>query len=392
LPSAFAVLAFLAQGLLHTLQLIAQVVEALCNAGFRHDSIFAQTAADIVGVALHVAGQLLLLHFAQRIAQFAGRLALCSGQVAYGALHLLFKILERIDLALAAIGELPRLLLIRTLLRIAEGTPQLAFEILLLAGDLFRLLFEIVDQISGLLPAQALQQLLGFLESFGGALGFSFALRRAGLLRRGGLAHALDGLLQAIESLTHLRGILAAGAGRRLALLTLLPLLALLALLPLLALLTLLALLPLLSLLTLLSLLLPLQLLDLALQLFGFAAEHLLLKALLRDLLILTSLVGELLLAPRQFLEFLQSFIDLLLAITSTATTLPAAFVLVLFGIELEVEEAFEVARAVLPAASPAASPVAERDLDIAPRGFGAQQVLQRLLLGTQRVFPVGAL
>jgi hypothetical protein len=316
----------------------------------------------------------------------------------------LFKILERIDLALAAIGELPRLLLIRTLLRIAEGTPQLAFEILLLAGDLFRLLLEIVDQISGLLPAQALQQLLGFLESFGGALGFSFALRRAGLLRRGGLAHALDGLLQAIESLTHLRGILAAGAGRHLALLALLallpllallallPLLSLLALLPLLSLLALLTLLPLLSLLTLLSLLLPLQLLDLALQLFGFAAEHLLLKALLRDLLILASLVGELLLAPRQFLEFLQSFIDLLLAITSTATTLPAAFVLVLFGIELEVEEAFEVARAVLPAASPAASTVAERDLDIAPRGFGAQQVLQRLLLGTQRVFPVGAL
>jgi hypothetical protein len=182
-------------------------------------------------------------------------------------------------------------------------------------------------------------------------------------------------LLEAIDGLTHLLGTLTAAAGGHLSLLAgLALLLALLSLLPLLSLLALL--LSLLTLLSLLVLLLALELLDLALQLLGFAAQHLLLEALLGGLLVLAGLIGELLLAARELLELLQRLINFLLTLVAGLTAAFGALVLVLFGIELEIEEAFEVAGATLGTAAPAASAVAERDLDITARGFRAQEVL----------------
>ena len=193
-----------------------------------------------------------------------------------------------------------------------------------------------------------------------------------------------------------------------LALLALLTLLALLALLTLLTLLTLLALLALLSLLTLLTLLTLLALLitaqlillalghvfQLALQLFGFAAQHLLLPTLLRGLLLaFFLLLGEFLLPLGKLLELLQRFVDLLLLLLLLAGGLRlVALVLILFGIQFEIEKAFHVARASATTTAAAPALVAEGHLDIARCCFGAHQVLQRPLFGRQRVLPFGAL
>ena len=151
-----------------------------------------------------------------------------------------------------------------------------------------------------------------------------------------------------------------------LALLTLLPLLALLALLTLLALL---ALLTRLIAAQLLALLAFGHLFQLALQLFGFAAQHLLLPALLGSLLLaFLLLLGQFLLPPGELLQFLQRLVDLLLLLLLRAGRLRlAALVLILLGIEFEIEQAFQVARAGAAAATTAATTLlAEGDLDIA--------------------------
>src|SRR5207244_8294010 len=64
--------------------------------------------------------------------------------------------------------------------------------------------------------------------------------------------------------------------------------------------------------------------------------------------------------------------------------------VLVLLGVELQVEQTFQIARSAAraPAASTAALP-SERYLDLAERGFGTQQILQRLLLRPERILPL---
>ena len=133
-----------------------------------------------------------------------------------------------------------------------------------------------------------------------------------------------------------------------LALLTLLSLLALLALLPLLTCWLIAA--------QLLALLALGHLLQLLLQLLGFAAQHLLLPALLRGLLLaLLLLLGQFLLALGQLLQLLQRLVDLLLLLLLLAGRLRlVALVLVLLGIEFEIEEAFHVARAGAAAAAAA--------------------------------------
>jgi hypothetical protein len=289
----------------------------------------------------------------------------------------LFEVLECVDFALAAIGELAGLLLVGAVLRIPKSTPQLAFEVLLLTGNLFGLLGEVVDLIVGLLAPQAGQSFLGFFQSFSSALGFGFALWGSGLLGGSRLAHTLQRLLQTLDGLAHLLRTLTASAGRHLPLLALLTGLALL---------TLLALLSLLALLTLLILLLPLQLLDFALEFLGFAAKHFLLEPLLGNLLILARLIGELLLATGEFLELLEGVIDLLLTIAGLAAAAAGAFILVLLGVEFEIEESFEIAGAALHSTA-TASAVAESDLNVTARGFSTQQILQSLLLGPKASF-----
>ncbi len=205
------------------------------------------------------------------------------------------------------------------------------------------------------------------------------------------LLHLLIGGLSLLTLLAGLPLLTALLAG--LALLTLLALLALLTLLPLLTLLTLLALLSIAAELALLLLLV--QLIELLAQLLGFAAQHFLLVALLGSgLRVFLLLLGKLLLPLGQFGQLLQRIVHRLLLLVGRLSRL-LALVLILLRVEFEIEKSFEIAGGAVHAATSTAAAsalAAHGDLDIAEGGFGAQQILQRLLLGRKGILPFGAL
>ncbi len=171
-----------ADGLLHLVQVIAQVVQAGGNLRLRHHGVFAHAAANPVGIALHVARQFLLLHLAERIAHLGGRLALRGRQIAHRVLHLLLQFLHFGDLILPLIGQLAGLLRVEAFV-FAERLAQLAFELLLLAGEILGLADQVVHLAGGLLAAHALHHLLGLLQAFERALRCGLPLWGAGLLR-----------------------------------------------------------------------------------------------------------------------------------------------------------------------------------------------------------------
>ena len=175
--------------------------------------------ADPIGVALHIARQLLLLHVSQRLAQLAGGLALGGHQVAHGVLHLLLELLEVLDLAVFLTGKLLRLLAGDTLVLRAVGAAHLAFEILLAAGQFRGLAGEVVHLPAGFLAAHPGERLLRLFQTVGRAPGLGLALRRAGLLGGCRLAHIVHCLLQTVEGLPQLLRVGAARPARLLALL-----------------------------------------------------------------------------------------------------------------------------------------------------------------------------
>ena len=124
-----------------------------------------------------------------------------------------------------------------------------------------------------------------------------------------------------------------------------------------------------------LRLLISRQLFHFAPQLFGLTPQHLLLPALLVGLLAVALLLGKLLLPARQFLELLKRFLDLFLPLF-LRDVLPAGLVLVFLAVQLQVNQALNIARA-----STAPALVAESHLDLSKRGFSPLQVLQCLLL-----------
>jgi hypothetical protein len=140
---AFTLLAVLgsrAKLLLHLLQLIAELVEPGGDLRLGHDRVLAHAAANPVGVALHAAGELLLLHLAERVAEFRGSGTSGALEVADGALHPLLELLEIVDFTFVRLGELLGLIA-RDAARVgAELLAHLAFELLLLAGELVGLL------------------------------------------------------------------------------------------------------------------------------------------------------------------------------------------------------------------------------------------------------------
>ena len=104
----------------------------------------------------------------------------------------------------------------------------------------------------------------------------------------------------------------------------------------------------------------PRHLLHLALQFFGLAAQHFLLPALLGALRVVALLLGQIFLAARQLVEFLQRFVDFFLLLAGGAARGLRRLVLILFGVELEIEQAREVApRSAARPASPARLPKA---------------------------------
>ena len=204
--AALAVLAAGDHGLLHLLQLIAEIIQAGGDLGFSHHRILTHAAADPVGVALHAAGELGLLHVAQGLPHFGGGLALGALQIAHGGLHALLELLQLADLVVALSDDLSELLARRTVAgRI--GAPQLAFEVLLFAGQLIGLAGKVFHLVAGLRAAHAGEHLLRFFQTVGRTAGLGLALRCAGLLGGRGASHVVGGLLEAIEHLLELPGI-----------------------------------------------------------------------------------------------------------------------------------------------------------------------------------------
>ena len=129
----------------------------------------------------------------------------------------------------------------------------------------------------------------------------------------------------------------------------------------------------------------PGQLLQFAGQLLGLAAEHLLLPAIgsPHGVFLVALLPRQLFLAPCQLLQFAQRLLHL--GVVLAALHLVEGLVLVLAGVEFEREQVGKVAAGAAAAAAPA-SLIAEGHLNILEQRLGAQQILQRGLLRSQRL------
>src|SRR5690606_24206742 len=200
-----------------------------------------------------------------------------------------------------------------------------------------------------------------------------------------GPIHGTQRLVELTQRLGGRIAALAAAAGLRARLL------ARLALLPFLALLALLTLLPRLTLLRGLRLLLRellLHLLELAAKLLGLAAELLLLPAVaLGQLLAAIRLTREVLLTAGELLKLADRLVDAALLLLERDRRF--RLVLVLLEIHLELEQLGQI-----PPGEPAATAAValERNLDVGEKRLGAQQMLQRRLLGRDRVLKLHSL
>lgn len=190
------------------IQLVAQVVESGGELRFRHRGVLAHAAPDVIGVALHVARDLRLLHVAERLPHLAGRFPLGGHQVADSILHSLFELLDIFYFGLVLIGQASRLLAGHVAVGLRVGAAQVAFELLLLFGEIRGLLRQIVHLSGRLLAAHAGKISRGLIHAVRRAPRSRIALRPALLGCR--LAHVLLRLLQAVERLLELLGIGAA--------------------------------------------------------------------------------------------------------------------------------------------------------------------------------------
>ena len=126
---------------------------------------------------------------------------------------------------------------------------------------------------------------------------------------------------------------------------------------------------------------LSLQVFHLPPQFLGLATQGFLLPALSgRQLLLLTGVGGELLLATRQFLQLACDLVHLLLATVGAHGRGVTRLVLVLLEVHLDLEHVGQITASL--SATATAATLLHGDLDVVERGFGTQQVLQRLLLG----------
>ena len=208
--------------------------------------------------------------------------------------------------------------------------------LLLLGGQLIGCFGHRVEATRGVLLLHAAKQIGGLAQAVGGAAGVG----RTGILGDGP-PHVVAGLPQAVERLLRrllaavggllrgLPGIDAAGCTARLS-----------ARLPgsgtaLTALLPLLSLLPLLALLAILSKLL----LHLLLELLRLALQHFLLPLLLGGLGAVPLLLGQIFLAPGEFVKLFQRIVDVLGFLFLGGRAGSRGLVLIFLGIELKFEE-----------------------------------------------------
>jgi hypothetical protein len=113
------------------------------------------------------------------------------------------------------------------------------------------------------------------------------------------------------------------------------------------------------------------ELLHLPLKLFRVAAKHFLLPALLQTLRGVIALLRQFLLAPGEFVELLERVTDVLRALIRGRSGL-VCFVLIFLRVELEIEQAREIAASAAPSTAATACR-AKRDLDLPEGSFGAQ-------------------
>ncbi len=146
------------------LDVVAQIVETGGDLRFGHHRILAHSAANPLGILLHIASDFLLLHLAQRLTHFAGSLPLGGHQVAHRVLHFLFQLLEIGHLAVFLLGQLPGIVAAQAVIA-AHGAAHLAFKRLLAAGQVFGLAGYIVHLVGGLSPAHGLHHLLGLFQT-----------------------------------------------------------------------------------------------------------------------------------------------------------------------------------------------------------------------------------
>jgi hypothetical protein len=128
------------------------------------------------------------------------------------------------------------------------------------------------------------------------------------------------------------------------------------------------------------------KLFDATLQLLRLAPQQLLVPALLQRQLLLTVQCRQFLLASRQFLQPAERLFHLAVALLLRNGRL-SGLVLVLFGVQLQIKQAFQIPGA---ASRPAAA--AESDLNPAERGFGPEQVLESFLFVRQSLSPLAGL
>ena len=106
-------------------------------------------------------------------------------------------------------------------------------------------------------------------------------------------------------------------------------------------------------------------------QLFGLAAQHFLLPTLLGALLVVFLLLGKLFLALRQLIELLQRFVNFLLLLAGRAPRSLRRLVLILLGVEFQIEQAREIASRATPL------PNTEPAIQIAMMRTGASAVTE---------------
>src|SRR5690606_4792193 len=363
--------------------------------GIRCRGFDAVALADHLGRDAEPRDRLRLLQLRQGARQRLGRARRLAAELLRDALHVLLEGLELAPQRLLALADVERGAAIDAAAnaaidprveRVAHRALQLGGELALPAIQIRRPIREIRERLARLqltLRGHLLERLLQLAARL---LDRALRLRRIDLFAAArGPIHGTQRLVELTQRLGGRIAALAAAAGLRARLL------ARLALLPFLALLALLTLLPRLTLLRGLRLLLRellLHLLELAAKLLGLAAELLLLPAVaLGQLLAAIRLTREVLLTAGELLKLADRLVDAALLLLERDRRF--RLVLVLLEIHLELEQLGQI-----PPGEPAATAAValERNLDVGEKRLGAQQMLQRRLLGRDRVLKLHSL
>ncbi len=157
------------------MDLVAQTIETHGDGRLAGPCIHRLTAAHQLGRLAHTQVELVLLGFAEGLAQLRGRRWLRARHVPRRGLHLIFEILQISRHGFFFAGHTVHLLRILARLRapgsvlgrVAEHTPKTILKILLLFGEVLGLTCHLIELRCGLLLTDAAQKIAGFLKTVG---------------------------------------------------------------------------------------------------------------------------------------------------------------------------------------------------------------------------------